>query len=80
MGTAAMTPVRLRIREIREARGWSQSELSRRSGVSQPTISRWEAGEQEGITFAQLEALADALEVNAALLIHHEPAKRGGRA
>jgi transcriptional regulator with XRE-family HTH domain len=31
------------LRRIREDRGWSQAELSRRSGVNQQTISHYEA-------------------------------------
>jgi transcriptional regulator with XRE-family HTH domain len=49
-----------------------------RSDVSQSTISRIEAGETGGISLANLERLADALGINAALLIVHEPkGKRG---
>jgi len=36
--------MRLRLREAREAKGWSQSELSRRSGVRLATISEIEHG------------------------------------
>ena len=73
-----MTPISLRLRELRDAKGWSQSELARRSGVAQYTISRLEAGDQESVNLAQLEKLANALGVNAALLIVHEPkGKRG---
>ncbi len=78
MGTSALTPIQIRVQELRDAKGWSQAELARRSGVPQPTISRIEAGESGSITLANLERLADALGVNAALLIVHEPkGKRG---
>jgi transcriptional regulator with XRE-family HTH domain len=79
MGATAMTPVSLRLRELRDAKGWSQAELSRRSGVPQPTISRLEAGKLETISLSQLEKLAVAFGVNAAVLIEHEPEKRGKR-
>jgi transcriptional regulator with XRE-family HTH domain len=59
-------PVSLRLRELREAKDVSQVELARRSGVPQPTISKLEHGELTSISFAQLEALAEAL------LIRHE--------
>ena len=44
-------PVALRVQELREKRGWSQSELSRRSGVPQATISRIELGKTGGVAF-----------------------------
>ena len=39
-----MTPIRLRIRELREAKGWSQAELAERAGTRQATISEYETG------------------------------------
>ena len=62
-------PIALRVRELREKRGWSQSELSRRSGVAQATISRIEARETGGVDFEVLELLADALDVHPSALI-----------
>jgi transcriptional regulator with XRE-family HTH domain len=76
MGTSALTPLSIRLQEFREAKGWSQAELARRSGVPQPTISRIESGRTNSIELGNLERLADALGVNAALLIVHE-AKEG---
>ncbi len=75
MGTSAVAPIYLRLQELREAKGWSQAELARQSGVPQPTISRIEAGKTGSIELANLERLAGALGVNAALLIVHEPDK-----
>jgi transcriptional regulator with XRE-family HTH domain len=49
--------------------GWSQAELAPRSGVPQPTISRIEAG---SVNLDNLERLAAALGVNAAVLIAPE--------
>lgn len=66
-----MTPVTIRLRELREARGLTQVGLSRASGVPQPTISRIESG-TTAIDLGVLERLADALDVDAALLIRHE--------
>ena len=71
MVTAAMTPIRLRLEQLRTAMGWSQAELARRSGVPQPTISRLEAEKTRTIDLDNLERLADALGVNAAALISH---------
>lgn len=70
----AMTPITLRIRELREAKGWSQRELSRRSSVRQATISAIENGSAVGLD--TIERLADALDVDAAVLIVHTRAKR----
>ena len=64
-----MTPVGLRVRELREQRAWSQAELCRRSGIRQATLSAIENGQTKGIDFATLEKLAKALEVHPAVLI-----------
>jgi transcriptional regulator with XRE-family HTH domain len=73
--TGGMTPIYLQVRPLREAKGYSQAELSRLSGVPQSTISRLEAGEVGTINLAHLEKLADALGVNASALIVHVPAR-----
>jgi transcriptional regulator with XRE-family HTH domain len=70
-----MTPIRLRVQELREALGWSQRELGRRSGVRHATISEAEAG--ASVSLATLEKLANALDVNAAALIIHDRGPRG---
>ena len=56
-----VTPLALRIKEIRDVKGWSQAELARRSGVPQPTISRLEAGQSDSVSLTNLEKLAKAL-------------------
>lgn len=71
-----VTPVRLRIKELREAKGWTQVDLAEHSGVNQGTISRIESGKTGGIDFENLEALADALGVDAGYLIVHEKRAR----
>lgn len=78
MDPTALAPIHIRVQELREAKGWSQAELARRSGVPQPTISRIEAGESGSISLGNLERLAEALGVNAALLIVHEPREKRG--
>jgi transcriptional regulator with XRE-family HTH domain len=64
-------PVTIRLREVREAKGLTQAGLARASGVPQPTISRIERG-TSAIDLGVLERLADALGVDAALLIRHD--------
>ena len=73
-------PIRLRIRQLREAMGLTQAELARRAGLRPASVNRIETGHTKGVDFDTLEALADALKVNAALLIEHErKARRRGR-
>ncbi len=57
-----------RIREVREAAGFSQGELAARVGLSRPSLVNIEAGRQT-ITLRQLDAIATALEVQAAELL-----------
>jgi transcriptional regulator with XRE-family HTH domain len=71
-----MSPITIRIKELREARGWSQRELSRQSGVRQATLSAIENGETAGIDFATLEQLAETFDLDAALLIVHTRTKK----
>lgn len=51
-----------RIRESREQKALSQSELARRLGVSQPTVSDWENGKTEP-SVDNLRTLAVELDV-----------------
>jgi transcriptional regulator with XRE-family HTH domain len=53
----------VRIKEARQARGWSQQDLAERIGVSQPTIVHWEQGTHTPRNLA-LARLADALGVS----------------
>ncbi len=50
------------IRELREARGWSQFELGTRLGVTPNTVYNWERGRNEP-RVTQLRALAQAFGV-----------------
>lgn len=69
-----MSPIRLRVQELREARQWSQRDLARIAGVRQATISQAESG--GAVTLAVLERLADALEVDAGYLLVHTRTKK----
>jgi len=56
-----MSPLTLRIRELREKQGWSQAELGRRAGVAASVVNRIER--RGTIALATLEKLARALGV-----------------
>ena len=69
MATTAMTPIRLRVREIREAQGLSQAALAEMAGIRPATLSAIETGQTKGIEFDTLERLARALAVPAQVLV-----------
>lgn len=50
-----------KVKEIREKRGMSQDELSRKSGVSRATISNIECGKSNAAKVDTLIKIADAL-------------------
>lgn len=58
-----------RVKFIRDRHGWSQNELSRRSGVRQALISELEAGKKLDTTGWVLRRLADALGVTTDYLV-----------
>ncbi|MGH7498683.1 MAG: helix-turn-helix domain-containing protein [Gemmatimonadales bacterium] len=58
-----MSSARLRIKALREARGWSQLELAEHAGVRQATISELETGKARRVGLDTLERLAGALKV-----------------
>jgi transcriptional regulator with XRE-family HTH domain len=54
-----------RVKKLRLAKGWSQPELARRSGLTEKTVSNYETGARgaEDPPLATVQAFADALEV-----------------
>ncbi|HET6484346.1 MAG TPA: helix-turn-helix transcriptional regulator [Actinoplanes sp.] len=58
------------VRELRERRGWSQTQLAKESGMTQSAVARFEAGGTVP-TLAVLERLAAALGVS--LRVGFEP-------
>lgn len=72
-----MTPLRLRVAELRGVKGWTQDELARRAGVNRVTVARIEAGGKR-VDFEVLEKLADALGVEPGYLIERSKPKRRG--
>ncbi|MFC7529162.1 multiprotein-bridging factor 1 family protein [Actinoplanes sp. GCM10030250] len=58
------------VRELRERRGWSQTQLAKASGMTQSAVARFEAGGTVP-TLSVLERLATALDVH--LRVGFEP-------
>jgi transcriptional regulator with XRE-family HTH domain len=58
-----MDPVRfgLAIRALRRRRGWTQTDVADRAGVSQTAVSRAERGDARALTLRTLERIAEAL-------------------
>lgn len=50
--------IRYKIRELRESRGWTQTELAERAGVKQQTVSELELGQNNSIKALVLVARA----------------------
>ncbi len=63
--------VRHQIRSLREMRGWTQSEVARKAGITQPRVSAIEDSDSSGLTLATLNKLASAFDV--ALLVRFAP-------
>ena len=68
-----MSPIRIRLKEVREARGLTQAALADKAGIRRATVNRIENARVTAIDLRVLEKLATALGLNAALLISHEP-------
>ena len=64
-----MNPLSLRISELRQAKGWTQTELARRAGIRRATVNRIENAKVKAIDLEVLEKLARALDVDAGYLI-----------
>ena len=58
-----------RIKAAREAKQWTQEDLSKASGVSLQSIKRYESAKDNNITLDTLNKIADALEVNVELFV-----------
>jgi transcriptional regulator with XRE-family HTH domain len=63
-----------RLKELREAKGWTQEELARKAGVSQRGIANWELG-LRAPSWPNVVALAEALGVPTDTFLK-PPAKR----
>lgn len=68
-----MTPIAVRLKEVRTARGLTQAALAEKAGVRRATVNRIENSRVTAIDLVVLEKLANALGVNASALILHVP-------
>jgi transcriptional regulator with XRE-family HTH domain len=64
-----MTPLALRVRELRKSLGLTQAELAARAGIRRATVSRIENAHITAIDFDVLDRLADVLGVEPGFLI-----------
>lgn len=58
-----------RLRQAREYKGWSQTVLSKRSGVHHVQISKLERGITKDITGTTLRALCEAMQISPRYLL-----------
>ena len=56
-----MTPLRLRLRDVRKDRGLTQVQLAALTGLNQGDISRIESGQRQNVSLATLDRLCAAL-------------------
>jgi len=56
------------VRDLREAKGWSQTQLAREAGMTQPSVARFEAGGTIP-TLPVLQRLARALDADLTITV-----------
>ena len=64
-----MSPIGLRVKELRTAKGWTQAELARQAGIRRATVNRIENARIKSIDLEVLEKLAKALGCDPGYLI-----------
>jgi transcriptional regulator with XRE-family HTH domain len=69
----AAVPIYLRLRELRQALGLTQTEFATRAGVRRATVSRLENTKVRAVDLAVLEKLANLLEVEPGFLLSRSP-------
>ena len=67
-----LSPIYVRLRETREARGWTQQQLAEKAGVTRATVSRIEGGKVASLDLEVFDKLAKALEVHPSTLIERK--------
>jgi transcriptional regulator with XRE-family HTH domain len=65
--------IRTALTRLRDEKGWSDNQLAEKSGVPQPTISRFFAETSESMMLDTLSALTKALGVTVAEVIGEKP-------
>ena len=70
---AQMTPLVLRLKQLRKAAGLTQAQLAEKVGVYQGTISDHERGKATRIDLSLIERLAEALGVEPGELFERAP-------
>ena len=68
-----------RIREARQARGWTQDELAEAVGVSRSAVAQWETGRAGQVT-GNLSRIAEVLDVSIEHLAHGRSKRTSGQA
>ena len=71
-----VSPLRLRVKELREALGLTQAELAERANVRRATVNRIENAHVTAIDMDVLERLAEALGVEPGFLVVRVAAPR----
>lgn len=74
-----MSPLSIRLRELREAKGITQGALAGLAGVRRATVNRIENARVKAIDLDVLEKLATALGVDAGFLIVREPPRKAAK-
>jgi transcriptional regulator with XRE-family HTH domain len=74
-----MSPLQFRIRELRQAKGWSQARLADEAGTRQATISGLETGATQRVELDVLDRVAKALGVKTEELVERELPRRRGK-
>jgi transcriptional regulator with XRE-family HTH domain len=64
--------LRVRLRRLREAKGWTQIDLARKARVTQPLISQLEAGTKPTPSVVHILRIARALGVTVEELLEGE--------
>ena len=68
-----------RIREARQAKGWTQDELADVVGVSRSAVAQWETGRAGQVT-GNLARIAEVLDVGIEYLTHGRSKRAAGQA
>lgn len=74
-----MTPIAVRLRELREAKGLTQVELAELTGIDQAAISRIENQQTTAMDFGVLDRFCVALGCEPGELLERVKTRRSGR-